>query len=259
MIHRLCTTLFLTLALFASSAAAANAESSVDYVALGDSYSSGVGAGSYDLSSACKRSSRAYPALWAAQNPVASFSFEACGGATSASVRSAQLGALSPATDLVSVTSGGNDAGFVDVVVSCRTGSDSACYSALDNADRYIAQNLPGELDGLYTDIRAKAPGARVVVLGYPRLYETSSCFGAIDVQRRERINSTADILNAELRTRAQVHGFVYADVSPAFEGHRICASRSWIHGPTWPVESSYHPNGTGHGSGYLPVLSGAA
>ncbi|WP_017589011.1 SGNH/GDSL hydrolase family protein [Nocardiopsis ganjiahuensis] len=259
MIHRLCSTLFLTLLLIASSSAAANAESSVDYVALGDSYSSGVGAGSYDLSASCKRSSRAYPALWAAQNSVASFSFEACGGATSASVRSLQLGTLSSATDLVSVTSGGNDAGFVDVVVSCRTGSDEACFSALDNSDRYIAQSLSGQLDGLYSDIRAKAPGARVVVLGYPRLYETSSCFGAITVERRERINATADTLNAQLRNRAQAHGFVYADVSPAFEGHRICASTSWIHGPTWPVESSYHPNGTGHGSGYLPVLNRTA
>ncbi|MDT0329827.1 SGNH/GDSL hydrolase family protein [Nocardiopsis lambiniae] len=262
MIRRLCSTLLLTLALLTSSvvsAVSAGAASGVDYVALGDSYSSGVGAGSYDLSSSCKRSSKAYPALWAAQRSVASFSFQACGGATSASVRSGQLGTLSAATDLVSVTSGGNDAGFVDVVVSCRTGSDSACFSALDNANRYIAQNLPGELNLLYSDIRTRAPGAHVVVLGYPRLYETTSCFGAITVERRKRINSTADTLNSALRDRAQAHGFVFADVSPAFEGHRICASSSWIHGPKWPVGDSYHPNGTGHASGYLPVMSGAA
>ena len=34
------------------------------YAALGDSYSSGVGTGSYTLDSACKRSVYAYPYLW---------------------------------------------------------------------------------------------------------------------------------------------------------------------------------------------------
>ena len=261
MIQRLCSTLFLTLTLLATSSVAAGAagtEASTDYVALGDSYSSGTGAGSYDLSSSCQRSSRAYPALFAAQNAVQSFSFQACGGATSADVRGGQLGSLSSETDLVSVTSGGNDAGFVDVVVACRTGSDQDCFSALDRSEQYIAEALPGELDLLYGDIRAGAPGAHVVVLGYPRLYETTDCFGAIPVARRERINATADTLNAALRGTAQAHGFAFADVSPAFEGRRICASSPWIHGPTWPVSSSYHPNRSGHDSGYLPVLSGS-
>ncbi|HZB48598.1 MAG TPA: SGNH/GDSL hydrolase family protein, partial [Mycobacteriales bacterium] len=36
----------------------ASAAPSTDYVALGDSYSSGTGTGSYDLSSSCQRSSR---------------------------------------------------------------------------------------------------------------------------------------------------------------------------------------------------------
>lgn len=64
------SSLLLGAALALTGAGIANADSSaaaVDYVALGDSYSSGVGAGSYDGSS-CKRSSRAYPALWAAAN-----------------------------------------------------------------------------------------------------------------------------------------------------------------------------------------------
>ncbi|WP_304454662.1 SGNH/GDSL hydrolase family protein [Nocardiopsis sp. YSL2] len=261
MIRRSCSTLFLILFLLVSSSVAAGAagtSSSLDYVALGDSYSSGTGAGSYDLSFSCQRSSRAYPARFAEENAVQSFGFSACSGATSADVRGSQLGSLSTGTDLVSVTSGGNDSGFVDVVVACRTGTDQDCFSALDTAEQYIAQTLPGELDLLYSDIRAGAPNAQVVVLGYPRLYETTTCFGAISVERRERINATADTLNSALHGGAQAHGFTFADVSPAFEGRRICASSPWIHGPTWPVSSSYHPNSGGHGYGYLPVLSGA-
>ena len=48
------------------------------YVALGDSYSSGTGTGTYySDSGSCKRSQYAYPALWAAANAPASFRFVA--------------------------------------------------------------------------------------------------------------------------------------------------------------------------------------
>lgn len=53
--------------LFGAGQAAATARADFGYVALGDSYSSGVGAGNYDGASGnCKRTTRAYPALWAA-------------------------------------------------------------------------------------------------------------------------------------------------------------------------------------------------
>ena len=59
---------------------AAVAAPSTDYVALGDSYSSGTGTDDYDLSASCQRSSLSYPALWAAQQGTASFAFAACAG-----------------------------------------------------------------------------------------------------------------------------------------------------------------------------------
>ena len=56
-------------------AAPASAQTAIRYVALGDSYSSGVGAGSYIGSSgSCDRSTSAYPELWASANDPA-----ACG------------------------------------------------------------------------------------------------------------------------------------------------------------------------------------
>ena len=79
--------------------AQASAQSAVAYVALGDSYSSGVGAGSYIGSSgSCDRSTNSYPALWDAANQPASYVSEACSGATTATVLSSQLSALSPAS-----------------------------------------------------------------------------------------------------------------------------------------------------------------
>src|SRR3954451_21627692 len=65
------------------------------YVALGDSYSAGVGAGSYLTSGAdCLRSSRAYPVLWAAAHAPSSFSFTACDRARTSDVMASQLGPL---------------------------------------------------------------------------------------------------------------------------------------------------------------------
>ena len=70
----------------------ANAATSVRYVALGDSYSSGVGAG--DESGSCDLSPNAYGPLWAAANSAASFTFDACSGATTSTVISGQLSSL---------------------------------------------------------------------------------------------------------------------------------------------------------------------
>ena len=93
--------------------APAASASSVNYVALGDSYSSGVGAGSYTSSSgSCDRSTNAYSQLWANANDPASYISVACSGATTSTVISSQLSALSASTTLVSITVGGNDVGF---------------------------------------------------------------------------------------------------------------------------------------------------
>jgi lysophospholipase L1-like esterase len=103
--------------------AGAFAAPSTDYVALGDSYSAGTGTNDYDLNASCQRSSLSYPALWAAQQGTASFTFAACSGATTSDVRGSQLAGLDAGTDLVTITIGGNDAGFVATVLACRLGT----------------------------------------------------------------------------------------------------------------------------------------
>src|SRR5689334_13094633 len=99
----------------------ANAATAVHYVALGDSYSSGVGAGS--TSGSCSQTSNAYPSLWAAANSPASFTFAACSGATTSDVISSQLSSLNSSTTLVSITIGGNDVGFSSIMETCVLGS----------------------------------------------------------------------------------------------------------------------------------------
>lgn len=230
----------------------------VSYVALGDSYSSGVGAGSYLDSSSCKRSASAYPYLYASKTS-ASLSFQACSGAKTSDVLNNQVGALGSGTDLVSITVGGNDAGFSSVMQACILQGDSGCRTAVTNAINFVETTLPGRLDSVYSTIRSKAPNAEVVVLGYPHFYRIGgSCSVGLSDTSRGYINSGADALDTVMEKEATNAGFAFADVRPAFTGHEICSSSAWLHSVTWPVDESYHPTATGQASGYYPTFTAA-
>ncbi|GGT41314.1 SGNH/GDSL hydrolase family protein [Streptomyces purpureus] len=249
------------LALTGSGAAQAAETAALDYVALGDSYSSGVGAGSYDSASgACKRSTRAYPRLWASANSPSSFAFTACSGARTGDVTAGQLGPLSAATDLVSITVGGNDAGFADVMTTCVLQSEAACINRVNQAKAYVDTTLPGQLDSVYSAIRSKAPTAKVVVIGYPRFYKLSgTCTSGLSENERRAINGGADHLNTAIAKRAADHGYTFADVVPSFTGHEICSGAAWLHSVNWlNIGESYHPTAPGQSGGYLPTFRNA-
>ena len=230
----------------------------INYVALGDSYSSGVGAGSYLDSSSCKRSSKAYPKLYA-NATGASLSFQACSGAKTGDVLGNQVAALSTSTTLVSISVGGNDAGFSGVMEDCILGGDSGCNTAVTNATNYVHNTLPGLLDNVYSTIRSKAPNAKVVVLGYPHFYKIGgSCSVGLSDTSRGYINGGADALDTVISKEAANAGFTFADVRPAFTGHEICSGSAWLNSVTWPVDESYHPTATGQASGYYPTFTGA-
>ena len=250
------------LALTGAGAAHAAEAAAVDYVALGDSYSSGVGAGSYDSASGdCKRSTKAYPVLWKNANAPSSFAFTACSGARTGDVTANQLGPLTTGTDLVSITIGGNDAGFSDVMTTCVLQSESTCINRVNQAKAYVDTTLPGKLDAVYTAIRNKAPNARVVVLGYPRFYQLNgTCVAGLTENERRAINDAADYLNAATAKRAVNFGYTFASVVPAFTGHEICSGSAWLHSVNWlNIGESYHPTAAGQSGGYLPTFNGAA
>ncbi|HEX4832707.1 MAG TPA: SGNH/GDSL hydrolase family protein [Trebonia sp.] len=235
--------------------------STVSYVALGDSYSSGEGAGNYYSSSgSCDRSPNAYPVLWAGANAPASFTFAACGGATTSDVISTQLSSVTSATTLVSITIGGNDAGFANIMETCVLDSTSTCEAAVASAEQFVQTTLPGRLDTTLNDIRAKAPGARIVVLGYPDFYDTGAwfCLGLSSADH-QALNQGADTLDSVLAAAAARHGDPFADVRGAFAGHELCDGSGWLNSVTLPIDSSYHPTATGQKNGYLPVFSAAA
>jgi lysophospholipase L1-like esterase len=246
----------LVLPLLASAPASAAAPS---YVALGDSYSSGVGTRSYiNDGSSCQRSTYAYPSLIAAARGYA-LNFRACSGAKIPDVTSTQLSALSASTKYVTISVGGNDAGFADVLTECaQPGWMSNCDGAINTARTYINTKLPGALSTLYASIRSRASSAKVVVVGYPRVFMGEDCnaFTWFSPAEETRLNATADLLNAKLSSAASARGFSFANPTSRFTGHAVCNSPEWLNGLSSPVSESYHPNRLGHASGYTPLVS---
>jgi lysophospholipase L1-like esterase len=232
---------------------------SQSYVALGDSYSSGVGTRTYiNDGTTCQRSVYAFPSLIATARAY-SLNFRACSGAKVADVTKTQLSALTASTAYVTISVGGNDAGFSGVLTTCaQPGWLSNCNGAIDKAQAYINNTLPASVRTLYASIQSLAPNAKVVVAGYPRIFNGEDCnaFTWFSPGEETRLNQTANLLNTRLSAAAGTAGFSWANPTSAFVGHAVCDFPEWLNGLSNPISESYHPNRTGHRSGYTPLVS---
>ncbi|HUA10636.1 MAG TPA: SGNH/GDSL hydrolase family protein [Solirubrobacteraceae bacterium] len=239
-IRAVAVTAFLAAVLVPAASASAQ-----QYVALGDSYSSGVGTRVfYEESGECDRSPDAYgPKVAAAKGYT--LSFQACSGAKTTEVDEKQLGTLSSSTSLVTITIGGNDAGFSNVIINCAL-YYFTCGSAISEADEFIAKKLPALLETTYKDIRSKAPNATVIVLGYPKLFtkEGKTCnVNFLTSGNEKKMNEGAEKLDAVIKGRAEAAGFKFVNPTSAFEAHEVCAAEEWLNGQSLPLSESYHPN----------------
>jgi lysophospholipase L1-like esterase len=215
------------------------------YVDLGDSYASGVGTRVfYGESGSCKRSPEAYgPKIAAAKGYT--LSFQACSGAKTTDVNANQLGTLSSSTALVSISIGGNDAGFSNVILNCAL-YYFTCGGAINEANSYVATKLGGVLDTTYNNVRSRATKAHVVVIGYPHLFTSGGATcnaNFLTSSNEKKLNETGDKLDAVVKARAEAHGFTFVDPRSGFSAHAVCASEEWLNGQSNPLEESYHPN----------------
>jgi len=225
------------------------------YVALGDSYSSGVGAERYTQESgACLRSTQSYVHLLDRKLS----SFRACAGATTGGVIDLQLKPFPKNTELVTLTVGGNDAGFLAVIATCLLKGTAACEKRIDQAERYARGELSGRLGRTFDAIRRRAPDATVVVAGYPRLVARGpwcGSFGNVDDVEQRRINAASDLLAKILAAEVRRHeGFRFVDVREEFENHGACSDDPWINASTNPGIYSFHPNIKGYAA-YARVI----
>jgi len=168
------------------------------YVALGDSYSSGTGTFNYySESGECYRSPDSYVPYVADQLNLGVPLFAACHGAQTADFYNqnpntgepAQISHLSEDTEVVTLTIGGNDAGFKDALDRCvhrpfhqGFGCKDDSSLLVDLAMRFdalagttIAQAPDNRtiipLLQLYESIEILAPNAKIYVGGYPQLF----------------------------------------------------------------------------------------
>jgi lysophospholipase L1-like esterase len=227
---------------------AASAAAAPQYVALGDSYSSGVGTRVfYEESGECSRSPDAFgPKIAAAKGYT--LSFQACSGAKTPEVNEKQLGTLSATTSLVTISIGGNDSGFSNVILNCAL-YYFTCGSAISEANEFIKNKLPGLLETTYKDIRAKATTAKVIVLAYPKLFtkEGATCnVNFLTSGNEKKMNESAEKLDAVIRARAEAMKFTIVNPTAAFESHEVCSSSEWLNGQSNPLSESYHPNVNG-------------
>lgn len=217
------------------------------YVALGDSYAAGVGGGA--RRNACWRAVEGYPVL-VARSLGLDLAYQACLGATTRDVEQHQLAALGPATSHVSLTVGGNDIGFVPVLVECAKPAWMADTDpVIDAALGRLRTELPGRLSALLARVAEAAPDARLVLTAYPLLFNGEDCNALTFFSPHEvrRIGEGVDELADVVATAAAAAGAQVVDPREAFEGHAVCDAEEWLSGVSWPLEESFHPNARGH------------
>lgn len=294
-----------------------------DWIALGDSYSSGEGAGVYLAGTdspgqnMCHRSDTAYSGITRDLLDTAD-EFFACSGAESVNVIHTDYGGtpkcfqdedppyvcsqtyVAPddvpqldhpemvAANLITITIGGNDAQFGNVLKLCYEEDDCEHFKphgwteTLGEALPEMIALLEFQLEATLEAIAVRAPFAEVRVLGYPALFPSEarrqacppladpSCYGFWSPQEQTWLNSLVPVLNHAIAMAAANLGARFISVEDAFSGHEICGPQgSWFVPPPtelclpylWSLWTSgvspeyFHPTPTGHREGYRRAL----
>lgn len=218
----------------------------ITYVALGDSYAAGVGSGGGksdlrhgDLDACCSRNGNAYPELLAHMlGAKAKLDFRACMGAETLGHANSVESQMKHATrnaDLVTVTVGGNDMGFSDVVISCLGGplKQRRCLRKIRRARAKVWREVSWRTRRLQRDLRRHFPYAVIVFTGYPIPFPWSrpdDPFCKFPAAVRREMNRLTDTLNKVLRMN--VDNFV----AVSFSGRELCKDNSWIHNTLKPA-----------------------
>ena len=259
------------------------------YVALGDSYAAGplvpIPTGQ---PAGCLRSNRNYPSVVAETLGISEFRDVSCSAATTENITGPQdvplgtnppqLDALAADTELVTISIGGNDIGFGDIVTECAQRSPlqptgSACrdhYTAggTDELAERIDEAAP-DVAGVLAAIDSRAPNARVLLVGYPAILpdEGPGCFPLVPFSPGDvaYLRGVEKDLNAMLAAQAAGTGMEFVDTYTPSIGHDACQlpGTKWVEGlvPTAPA-APVHPNALGMakiGAVVAGALDGAA
>lgn len=261
------------------------------YAALGDSYASGEGNPDFEAGTdehhdegdprrnICHRSPDAWPRLVGQQARIDKTIFRACSGAVRVDVLGTaqypteglpQHRYAGRAVDLITISIGGNDFGFAEVLLECTRGAEE-CTQHEDDYQRDIAAQRP-LLSALYETLinDQHAPTARLVVIGYPGIFpdpdtvdDVDGCgdldapwlvgraINANEAKMLRRLTVQAEEMLRLAANNAQVEFVPMAD---AFAGHELCTDEPWANDAPGKDELdeherafTYHPNASGH------------
>src|SRR5690606_30572954 len=210
-------------------------------IALGDSYSSGLGAGDYQDD--CDRTPRAWGNIIFGE-AVTDRTCRACSGAQIPAVR-VQIEQLAEPPGQsggrrLTLTVGGNDVGFPDERIDCRPPFGSCVDREAVITQRIDALHDP--LVDVYTSIQAAAPGDEVIVGGYPMLVpdpavrsDCAALTGLLSTAERQMIRRLGVALNDAIDAAASAAGVRSAatELEQGFDGHEACANGAddWLYG----------------------------
>jgi lysophospholipase L1-like esterase len=264
--------LAMALGATAMPAEAATQHRDVDYVALGDSYTAGTGAGPFTPTLPCTQTPGGYVDIVNQDALVELADNEACHGSLltkptwdgvpSVTDQIASLvtsGKLSKDTELVSMTAGANDVGVNTVLFTCATSATSTCSQSLA-ASTATMPSVGADLIKVLAAIHNQAPRARVVVLGYPRLFNTLGA-PVIPVENQALVNQGTALLNTTIAASVATANALYGanaqfvDVTARFAGHEVNTAAPWIflaasldsNGVLQFDPRSFHPTLEGH------------
>ncbi len=255
------------LALCAVVPAAAGA---VNYVAIGDSYTSGPGITPYAPTAPpkCGQSEKNYPHLTAAALGL-TLTDVSCGGATTSDETESQFEgqppqdeALSESTEVVTIGMGGNDHGLFGTLLNGCTRLDAIEHApgkspCREHYEAFVQQTYEEdrpEQEAALRHIKELAPHATVFVVGYPEITpKDGKCNPAEFPWYPKDLtwfrNKVQRVGNKMIRAGARANGAIFVDTFTPSEGHNACQEPGvrWIEPLIGSLTGvAVHPNATG-------------
>jgi lysophospholipase L1-like esterase len=251
------------------------------WVGLGDSFAAGPLIPNQTLSPlGCLRSTKNYARLASAQLGV-SLKDASCSGAetaemttpqsTYAGTNPPQLDSIAADTRVVSLSIGGNDIGFTEILTNCQTANpfgrpcqDKYVRGGVDELRNRIAATAP-KVAAVLDAIRAKT-AARIVVLNYEAILPASGagCWPQVPLAWADAPYVRGIQLELNKMIANQVAGrenVKLADVYTASLGRDACkgSGTRWVE-PLVPGNAAapFHPNARGM-AGVTPAVVAAA
>lgn len=168
---------------------------------------------------------------------------------------------------IVTLTGGGNDVGFMDVLEMC-VGVGTCEYA---NSSSQLSKDLANSIDtqsivirDLIDKIKEASSNSRIILVGYPKFIKADGvCFfnsALLNEDERRMINIGLEQINHIFKSEAARAGIEYADVEDSLGGGQMCEGSEYVTG-VWDVgifnsinsknqyarAHLFHPNAEGH------------